>query len=204
MAPSGAQGGSKWCDWNWHLALRQPLGCQLVPKRPSCSPRASPRAPWRHPNGHKMTPKELQIRAWAPKIGPRAPKIDPQGAQTDPQTFKMDTLSSKSRPPRLPQSTPWSRFSVLCSQSSVLLGRGAGSELRARSYVRELRAIVQRQSYMPVTRQSSRIRVTRQNSRQPSPRHVPVPARPVVLESAPPLAFRALPGRAGRLPRAAR
>ena len=80
------------------------------------TPRTGPRAPWRHPSGHKMIPKELQIRAWAPKIGPRALKIDPQGAQTDPQTFKMDTLSSKSRPPKLPQSTPWSRFSVLCSQ----------------------------------------------------------------------------------------
>ena len=86
------------------------------------TPRTGPRAPWRHPNGHKMTPKGLQIGARAPKIGPRAPKIDPQGPQTDPQTFKMDTLNSKSRPPRLPQSTPWSRFSVLCSQSSVLDG----------------------------------------------------------------------------------
>ena len=116
LAPSGAQGGSKWGGWNWNLALRQPLGSQLVPKRPSCSSRAGPRAPWRHPNGHKMTPKGLQISARAPKIGPRAPKIDPRGPQTDPQTFKMDALSSKSRPPRLPQSTPWSRFSVLCSQ----------------------------------------------------------------------------------------
>ena len=44
------------------------------------------------------------------------PQGSQKGAQTDPQTFKMDTLSSKSRPPRLPQSTPWSRFSVLCSQ----------------------------------------------------------------------------------------
>ena len=87
-----------------------------------CTPRTGSRVLWRRPNGHKMTPKELQIRAWAQKIGPRALKIDPQGAQTDPQTFKMDTLSSKSRPPRLPQSTPWSRFSVLCSQSSVLDG----------------------------------------------------------------------------------
>ena len=112
----GGPRGSKWGGWNCNLALRQPLGAQLVPKRLPCTPRTDPRAPWRHPNGHKMTPKELQIRAWAPKIGPRAPKIDPQGAQTDPQTFKMDTLSSKSRPPKLPQSTPWSRFSVLCSQ----------------------------------------------------------------------------------------
>ena len=122
LAPLGAQGRSKWGGWNWHLALRQPLGTQLVPKRPPCSSRTAPRAPWKHPNDHKMTPKGLQIGARAPKIGPRAPKIDPQGPQTDPQTFKMDTLSSKSRPPKLPQSTPWSRFSVLCSQSSVLDG----------------------------------------------------------------------------------
>ena len=106
---------------SWHLL--RPDGFkkgrpELTPWSPATSwrPAGAKEAPWRHPNGHKMTPKELQIRARAPKIGPRAPKIDPQGAQTDPQTFKIDTLSSKSRPPKLPQSTPWSRFSALCSQ----------------------------------------------------------------------------------------